>query len=278
MSEEKILVPVTHTLEAREIQAEGLDTAYALCGPYARLLSMRELVYARIHSSTNKRIWQQNYVCPSIFATGRTEQGAIVAVVAHCDNYLSNPAAIEEAKQKLVGSIDGVDMGMGGAVSIPQKEFYRLLDLKDDENVFILSYTELINAYYEGMPIGEALDHPLVIPFLGGRDMAERYLEIQKEHHGMFDPKVILVHYPYGPIGQLEEEPKACLLGIGAYNTPTIDATIEPFRGMHSFLAVNRVITLEDAISLAEEYSGGDSLTGITYGIFIAGLKALPSK
>jgi hypothetical protein len=112
------------------------------------------------------------YFTPSIIATGKTNEGKAVAVIAHVPNYFSNPANIRKAKKE--GLING-------AGRMPQEEFQKLVDAKDGKNVFVINYNELKNSKLDRISITEALEHPEVIPFLGGKERAEKYLAKFKE-------------------------------------------------------------------------------------------------
>ncbi len=119
-------------------------------------------------------IWMCNYCTLSVKATGKTKQGNPVVVYAHVPNYLSDPDNIEKV----------IDQGtINGAGRMPQEEFQRLLDLEDNENVFVVDYNALRNSCSWGfeIPLNEAIKHPQTIPFLGGEERAEKYLKKHEE-------------------------------------------------------------------------------------------------
>jgi len=66
---------------------------------------------------------------------------------------------------------------------MPQEEFQRLADLaeQDDKQVFLVPYETLKKSKSGLIDVDDALDHPQVIPFLGGKEIAEKYLENHKK-------------------------------------------------------------------------------------------------
>ena len=154
----------------KEFYNEDIDKALEDCQKEGfRAMSMPELIDARINGKAN---WDKLYFTPSIIATGKTNEGKAVAVIAHVPNYFSNPANIRKAKKE--GLING-------AGRMPQEEFQKLVDAKDGKNVFVINYNELKNSKLDRISITEALEHPEVIPFLGGKERAEKYLAKFKE-------------------------------------------------------------------------------------------------
>jgi hypothetical protein len=90
-------------------------------------------------------------------------------VYAHIPTYISDPGNLEAiAEKKLIAS--------GGAI-VPQDEFQRIVDMSDDKNVFVVDYRAIQNAQVGQIRIEDALKHPHVIPFLGGKERAAKYLE-----------------------------------------------------------------------------------------------------
>lgn len=176
MSEDKILIPRKEMLEAEEFYDNFLYQALRKCQEKGlEAVFMPSIIDARIESPNNARIWGTWYSTPSIMATGRTQQGNPVVVYAHIPNYFSNPDNIEEAIRKGL---------VGGAGIMPEKEFQRLLDLEDNENVFVVDYETLKESGSDVISLEEALDHPQTIPFLGRQERAERYLERHGEVYG----------------------------------------------------------------------------------------------
>src|SRR3989344_8722044 len=176
----KILVPkrIITNLEGKEfynnsvpealksLQKEGYTPVY-----------MPQLADARIEADGDSRVWQTWFTTPSIRATGRTKQGNPVVVYAHTNNYLSTPENIEQ-------SISAVLVNRAGR--IPQGEFQRLVDLEGltDESgnqlVFLVDYDKLRNSKSGVIKVSDALKHPQTVPFLGGEERAQRYLEKHK--------------------------------------------------------------------------------------------------
>lgn len=138
-------------------------------------LFMPKIIDTRIDSLKGARIWQTWFSAPSIRATGRTKQGNPVVIYAHVPNYFSNPDNIDKA----------VQMGLiNGAAQMPQGEFQALLDLQDNKSVFAIDYNALKNSSSGVISLKKALQHPQTIPFVGGKDRAEQYLDKLAQVYG----------------------------------------------------------------------------------------------
>jgi len=156
-------------IEAEEFYASSVDDALKSLfkGNYEALF-MPSIVDMRVEASKNATIWKNCYCTPSIMVTGSTKQGNTVVVYAHVPNYFSNPDSIREAKKK---------ESVNGARIMPNQEFQRLLDLEDDKNVFVIDYKTIRKSKSGVIRLESALRHPQTIPFLGGRERAEKYLD-----------------------------------------------------------------------------------------------------
>lgn len=174
MTEDTIKVPIR--VEGKEFYADRIDKALRACQSEGyEALFMPAIIDTRIEAPKEAIIWQYLYCAPSIKATGRTKQGTPVVVYAHIPNYFSNPDNIEKA----------IEQGLvNGAGIMPRDEFQRLLDLEDNENVFAVDYSSLWNSPLNVIPVKNALKHPQTIPFLGGEERAERYLQRHREVFG----------------------------------------------------------------------------------------------
>lgn len=128
-----------------------------------------QLIDIRIRNPKGSKIWQNGWATPSIKATGVSKGGNPVVVYAHTDNYFSKHANIKVATT-CVGLLNGAGI-------IPKEEFQRLLDLEDGLNVFVVDYNTLKNSESEVIEVKNALKHPQMIPFIGGEERAEAYLD-----------------------------------------------------------------------------------------------------
>ncbi len=176
MTNDTILIPRKELLEGKVFYNSGLYKALEECQNSGyEAIFMPQLIDARIESFKDSQIWTNDYDAPSIKATGETKQGNKVVVYGHVSNYLSSPKNIEKA----------IEQGLvNGAGILPKNEFQRLLDLKDNKNVFVVSYENLMNSKSGVISLKDALKHPQTIPFLGGRERAEAYLEKHKQIYG----------------------------------------------------------------------------------------------
>lgn len=194
---EEILIPTF--VEGREFCADSVSEALRACQKAGfEAVFMPQLADARIAAPKEAQIWHNWYCAPSIRATGKTAQGTPVVIYAHVLNYFSNPKNIETA----------INSGLvNGAGRMPESEFQRLLDLQDDDKVFVVDYTTIKNSPSGVIALGDALKHPQTIPFLGGKERAERYLERHKE---VFGEKMGVWHSD-----DLRDEPIGRLLFLG---------------------------------------------------------------
>lgn len=175
MDENIIQIPRAGTdfFEAKEFYDDSLNVALTRCqADGRRALFMPEIIDARIALPKESRIWSTWYSSQSIKATGKTKQGNAIVIHAHVPNYFSNLENIEKAIKQ------GVRNGAG---IMPADEFQRLLDLEDNKTVFVNDYDVFKNCSTERVPVEDALGYLPIIPFLGGKERAEAYLEKHKQ-------------------------------------------------------------------------------------------------
>lgn len=179
MSKNTILVPKKEFLEGKEfesLEAKGTEKALRNCQEEGyQALFMPVLIDTKIEALKDSRVWQVWYSTPSIKATGKTRQGNAVVVYAHIPNYFSDPNNIKKAVEQGLVNHAGI---------MPQDEFQKLLDLEDNKNVFVVDYNLLNHSLSDAIVVDEALKHPQTIPFLGGEERAEKYLQRHKEVYG----------------------------------------------------------------------------------------------
>ena len=177
---EKILISTFVEAEPFEtLEMNGVEKALRGCykAKYEPVY-MPQLVDARINSPKDSLIWNW-YTAPSVRVTGKTKQGTPVVVYAHVPNYFSKPANIAKAVN------EGLQNGAG---KMSSKDFYKLIGLEDKRNVFVVDYTTLRNAPSGVIDVAQALEHPQVVPFLGGQTRAEQYLA---KHQQVYDTSKI---------------------------------------------------------------------------------------
>ena len=172
----KILIPTFVEAKLFEnLEINGVEKALRECyGAKCEPVYMPQLVDARISAPNDSPVWQW-HATPSVRVTGRTKPststvkgGNPVVVYAHVPNYFSKPNNVAKAVS------EGLTNGAG---RMPPKEFYTLLSLEDNEKVFVVDYTTLKNSSSKVIDVAQALEHPQVIPFLGGQTRTEQYLE-----------------------------------------------------------------------------------------------------
>jgi len=206
--------------------AVALETAQKA----GRVLFMPEIVDAKINDES---LWREWYSSVSLRATGRTKQGTPVVVYAHVPNFYSNPEN-------------------NGAGILPKEEFQRLLSL-EGQGVFVVDYKALKNSQSDVIPVERALEHPQVIPFLGGLERAERYLAKHKEIVGN---TIGVCHND-----DLQEQPVARpLLFGGCYDLLYADGG---FGSVGHFLGVQ----LNDAEGIAKKVPTLEDIIAVTYSL-----------
>ncbi len=155
----------------------GVSDALANCmNAGYQALFMSELALARVGAEQGSELLTKWYVTPSVRVTGATKSGAKVVVYAHQPNYFSDPSNIRNAVEsgKLVN----------GAGPMPQDQFENLVSLDGNGRVFVVDYETLKRSSSGVISVDDALDHPQTIPFLGGREVAEKYLAKHREVYG----------------------------------------------------------------------------------------------
>lgn len=210
MANNDIFVPTKTYSYGREFPAlkiNGVEKALKECEDAGyNAIFMPKLADTRLDAPKDAVVWKNWYTTPSIRATGRTKisnisqkDGTPVVAYAHIPNYFSEPDNIRTSREK------GLRNGAG---ILPNNEFQRLLDLEDYVSVFVLDYNILRNAPSKVIPVSKALKHPQTIPFLGGKDKAEKYLDGHKEVYGN---KIGIWHSD-----DLDEQPRGLLLFLGS--------------------------------------------------------------
>lgn len=142
---------------------------------------MPQIIDERISADKTAVVWKNWYSSVSVRVTGRTQQGSKVVVFGHVPNYFSKSGNIKKA----------VEQGLvNGAGRMPQKEFQKLVD-KDGlvdrtghQAVFVVDYDVFTKSPSAVIPVGSALEHPMVVPFLGGEKRAVDYLKRHVEVYG----------------------------------------------------------------------------------------------
>ena len=175
------IIPIAvRVIEGKAFYAEGkngLSEALQACqDANCEALFMPELALARINADKDSFLWKNYFSTPSLKATGRTRAGNAVVVYAHIPNYFSDPTNIRDA-------VKG-DKLVNGAGIISQEDFYSLLKQEGNGRVFGVGDSALKDASSGIITIEDALKHPQTIPFLGGKEIAEKYLEKYQKIYG----------------------------------------------------------------------------------------------
>ena len=205
--ESAVLIPQKVALEGRPFEGNTKEEALRklVTSEFSNPVYMPEIIDGRNEYGPEES--PQNWLwlhAPSIKATGRTKAGTPLVVYAHVTNYFSDPDNIAETVKK--GLVKGAGI-------MPSEEFYRLVDLaeeqkgKGNQRVFLVDYNALGKAPSGLVNVKEALKHPQTIPFIGSRARAEAYLP----RHEQFLGKQIGIWH----IDDLAEKPVGRVLNVG---------------------------------------------------------------
>lgn len=231
--------------QAKEFYNSDMATALESCQKYGHALFMPELIDAKILATKGSSLLSNWLTAPSIRATGRTKQGNPVVVYVHVDNYLSNPENIRNAER------------INGAGVMPVDEFQRLLDLGDNKNVFVIDYDKLKISSSGVIPVERALEHPQTIPFIGGEERAQRYLEKFKQVYGN---NIGIWHcddLKDEPLGRLLFVGVDCNFGLDGYNLINSLARFVGVRGSASAEGTAQKIsapTIEQILKVSKNF------------------------
>lgn len=154
--------------------------------------TMLELVDARIKAPNDRELWRNGFTTSSIRATGRARNGKPIVVYSH-DSTLINPSSLR-ARQRI-----------NGAMVLDSEELFDLETKAQPE--YIVQHKDLQNSTSGVISVSKALQHPQTIPFLGGKERAERYL---KRHQEVYGKNISVLQ-----CNDLGEVPVARLLGLG---------------------------------------------------------------
>jgi hypothetical protein len=162
---------------------EALAECYAKdCKPW----TMPKLVRYRIISPAENEVWQKYWYTHSFKVTGKEKPGLIrrngreYSIFVHRPDFLNCPDSIKDA----IDAAASEDLNTGAGIT-PQKEFERLLALKDDRVIVVEN--DLLNGWPAGDfgihkptdfhmeeyggKIGKvpmlAIHHPMTVPYLG---------------------------------------------------------------------------------------------------------------
>ncbi|MDP3698782.1 MAG: hypothetical protein Q8R47_04290, partial [Nanoarchaeota archaeon] len=205
-------------------EVNGVEKALRACyKAKCEPVYMRQLVDARINSPKESPVWRW-HTTPSVQVTGKTKQGTPVVVYAHVPNFFSKPNNVTKV----------VNEGLtNGAGKMPLREFYKLLDLEDKQNVFVVDYTKLKNSPSGVIEVARALEHPQTVSFLGGQVRAEQYLA---KHQQVYNTSKIGVwHYD----DLLLDQPLGRVLFLGGSRNSDLSADYNLY-GLGRFLGVRR--------------------------------------
>ena len=222
---DKILIPMfVEALPFEKLEMNGVEKALrdcykANCEP----VYMPQLADARISAPKGSSVWNQWYTTPSVRVIGKTKQGNPVVVYAHVPNYFSKPNNVAKAVNEDLRD---------GAGRMPPREFYKLLSMEDNETVFVVDHTALRNVPSGVIEVAQALEHPQVIPFLGGQARAEQYLAKHQQVHNT--TKIAVWHYD-----DLADEPRGRVLFLGGDRNNDLSAYGSLY-GSARFLGVRR--------------------------------------
>jgi len=135
-----------------------------------KIPTMPELIEARIYANENSPLWHSYYDSISSILIGRTRSsnfsrngGSIIAA------YLHEPLNIFSDCAQEWDVIPNIEL------NVINLGFDTILQKCLPQN--IINYDILKNSISGLVPLKEALKHPQLVPFIGSKEIAERYLE-----------------------------------------------------------------------------------------------------
>ncbi len=208
---------------------------------------MPELLHFKIDVSAESKLWQQWYTSASIIITGRSKKGNAVVAFVHTENPLNNSTKILET----------IALGLqNGAGMLPTYEFNKILEQQDNTNIFVIDYDSLYHYPIQEIPLDDALSHPFVIPFCGGKEIAAQYL---KKYREVTTKNTITLQY--GDDAQLR--PLARLLYLAPGGSFDATASLESSNYLlgikentlfSSRTKSNSQYSIDDLLTLAQQY------------------------
>jgi hypothetical protein len=161
--------------DVQEFYADNIPDAMQNCiNADRRMLFAPDIAELRIAAGPKHMIITKWWTTASLIATGWSRQNKAVVVFAHVPHYFSDPQNVRNVLKNLVE----------GAGELQKSEFLRLLDLEDSKKVFVVDYSALVKADSSAFAVSEALAHPQTIPFIGGEELAQKYLDKHKQVYG----------------------------------------------------------------------------------------------
>ena len=140
------------------------------------------ILAAKSVSERSHMLWLKWLTATTGIFQGYSAAGNPYVVITHGDHYFTNPDNVRTAIAA------GVHNGAG---EIPQSEFQKYLDMKDDKNVFVIDHHVLAKSHSGSITVDEAYQHPLPMPLAGGSDEADAYL---KQHKNVIGKNIWIYH------------------------------------------------------------------------------------
>ncbi len=206
------------------------------------LLHMPLLIDIKLDPSVSlhDKAWNESFTAP-LLATGKTKGGKKVVAVSHVETPFFKSERIKRMLQ------DGL---INHAGVLDTQEFYDILNLEDEKNVFVRDakkFEKFPNQYYTN--IEGALKHPFIIPFFGGKQRAEAYLSKHKEIYKTFDKKLentgdrITIWYLTKDINS--DKPLGRILNLGGYYKDHLIIAASDISGQGQFLGIRSGLLYE---------------------------------
>ncbi|MFH1364996.1 MAG: hypothetical protein ABIH28_00210 [archaeon] len=135
-----------------------------------------EVVDLMLRVNDDSQMWHynNNWVGPSVKIRGKSKQGNDVVVYAHVPTFFSNVGNFQDKQRhELYRSFSDRET--------PQSEFEKILELEDNENVFVHDYFEKRKEKNK-FGFDEALEKTRLVSLLGGKERAGAFLKRTREH------------------------------------------------------------------------------------------------
>ncbi|MBW3022796.1 hypothetical protein KY308_01715 [Candidatus Woesearchaeota archaeon] len=197
INEKQMHIPVEKKVWAKEFYGSNLEEAVRKCKEDNHgILYMPELVNARIKTPIIRYsdpfsgppvlsdIWEREYTTVSLMVVGKTFLGEDIMMFIHKlpeTNNAKNDGVFDFFSEEHFDTMRNIG-ALRGAGVFPTDLFEELVNrYKDnDGKIFVREHKKIVgrkNKVFEDIKLKNALKHPFVIPYLGGRYIAEEYVD-----------------------------------------------------------------------------------------------------
>ncbi|MFH0701714.1 MAG: hypothetical protein V2A62_04720 [Candidatus Woesearchaeota archaeon] len=236
-----------------------MEEALRACQVAHDAVYMPELAEKRIKAKNDSYLFTNWWTTPSLRITGTTKGGSKIVLYVQDQTSWNDSEQLKYAREH----------HRNGAGPFPQEEFDALAGRIDDGKVFKVDYDVLKRSTSEVISVDAALEHPQTIPFLGGEDIAKRYLA---KHRKVYGDNIGIWHSD-----DLAEEPRGRLLVLGYGHGSNLVGDYV-LNGNARFLGVRRIGVVGESAPAGREVQKGTvpSLETVLNTVFASSQRFVP--